>query len=184
MSASLNVNWHILDWLTYQFTGGYSNNNSTNESWATERTYYIANEYRGYDFNSVTPTSSEFKAAQLPFGGRLYTNDNNQHSYNIQNKLQFSKAFNADNRLNALLGMELRSSTAKGTANTIWGYVPDRGERIVAPTIPSEVVSPGGSPTGVGILTKIYNGGWNRTNNTNNFLSFLPLSHIHSKTAT
>ena len=142
MSASLNVNWHILDWLTYQFTGGYSNNNSTNESWATERTYYIANEYRGYDFNSVTPTSSEFKAAQLPFGGRLYTNDNNQHSYNIQNKLQFSKAFNADNRLNALLGMELRSSTAKGTANTIWGYVPDRGERIVAPTIPSEVVSP------------------------------------------
>ena len=86
MSASLNVNWHILDWLTYQFTGGYSNNNSTNESWATERTYYIANEYRGYDFNSVTPTSSEFKAAQLPFGGRLYTNDNNQHSYNIQNK--------------------------------------------------------------------------------------------------
>ena len=172
MSASLNVNWHILDWLTYQFTGGYSNNNSTNESWATERTYYIANEYRGYDFNSVTPTSSEFKAAQLPFGGRLYTNDNNQHSYNIQNKLQFSKAFNADNRLNALLGMELRSSTAKGTANTIWGYVPDRGERIVAPTIPSEVVSPGGSPTGWGILQKIYNGGWNRTNNTNNFLSF------------
>ena len=95
MSAALDVNWHILDWLTYQFTGGYSNNNSTNESWATERTYYIANEYRGYDFNSVTPTSPEFKAAQLPFGGKLYTNDNNQYSYNIQNKLQFSKAFNA-----------------------------------------------------------------------------------------
>ena len=74
MSASLDVNWRILDWVTYQFTGGYSNNNSTNESWATERTYYIANEYRGYDFNSVTPTSAEFKAAQLP----LYTNDNNQ----------------------------------------------------------------------------------------------------------
>ena len=172
MSAALDVNWHILDWLTYQFTGGYSNNNSTNESWATERTYYIANEYRGYDFNSVTPTSPEFKAAQLPFGGKLYTNDNNQYSYNIQNKLQFSKAFNADNRLNALLGMELRSSTAKGTANTVWGYVPDRGERIVAPTIPSEVVSPAGSPTGWGILKEIYDRGWKRTNNTNNFLSF------------
>ena len=141
MSASLDVNWRILDWVTYQFTGGYSNNNSTNESWATERTYYIANEYRGYDFNSVTPTSAEFKAAQLPFGGILYTNDNNQYSYNIQNKLQFSKAFNPDNRLNALLGMELRSSTAKGTANKVWGYVPDRGERIVAPTIPSEITT-------------------------------------------
>ena len=77
--------------------------------------------------------------------------------------------------------MELRSSTAKGTANTVWGYVPDRGERIVAPTIPSEVVSPEGSPTGWGILKEIYNRGWQRTNNTNNFLSFLPLSHIHSK---
>ena len=79
----------------------------------------LPNEYRGYDFNSVTPTSAEFKAAQLPFGGILYTNDNNQYSYNIQNKLQFSKAFNPDNRLNALLGMELRSSTAKGTANKV-----------------------------------------------------------------
>ena len=172
MSASLDVNWRILDWVTYQFTGGYSNNNSTNESWATERTYYIANEYRGYDFNSVTPTSAEFKAAQLPFGGILYTNDNNQYSYNIQNKLQFSKAFNPDNRLNALLGMELRSSTAKGTANKVWGYVPDRGERIVAPTIPSEVITPNNPPTGWGILGDIYSRGWQRTDNTNNFLSF------------
>ena len=172
MSASLDVNWRILDWVTYQFTGGYSNNNSTNESWATERTYYIANEYRGYVFNSVTPTSAEFKAAQLPFGGILYTNDNNQYSYNIQNKLQFSKAFNPDNRLNALLGMELRSSTAKGTANKVWGYVPDRGERIVAPTIPSEVITPNNPPTGWGILGDIYSRGWQRTDNTNNFLSF------------
>lgn len=172
MSASLDVNWHILDWLTYQFTGGYSNNNSTTETWETERTYSIANKYRGYDFNSVTPTSPDFKAAQLPFGGELRTNDNNQYSYNIQNKLQFSKAFNPDNRLNALLGMELRSSTAKGIANTVWGYVPDRGECIVAPTIPSEVVSPTGGPTGWGMLDKIYKGGWKKTNNTNNFLSF------------
>ena len=132
----------------------------------------IANEYRGYDFNSVTPTSAEFKAAQLPFGGILYTNDNNQYSYNIQNKLQFSKAFNPDNRLNALLGMELRSSTAKGTANKVWGYVPDRGERIVAPTIPSEVITPNNPPTGWGILGDIYSRGWQRTDNTNNFLSF------------
>lgn len=61
MSASLDVNWHVLDWLTYQFTGGYSTNNSTNESWATEHTYHIANLYRGYDFNSVTPTSADLK---------------------------------------------------------------------------------------------------------------------------
>ena len=183
MSASLDVNWHVLDWLTYQFTGGYSTNNSTNESWATEHTYHIANLYRGYDFNSVTPTSADFKAAQLPFGGRLYTNDNNQYSYNIQNKLQFSKAFNPNNRLNALLGMELRSSTAKGTANTVWGYVPDRGERIVAPTIPSQVVSPGGSPTGWGILKNFMTEvGKEQTIPTTSFRSSL-LLHTHSRIA-
>ena len=74
--------------------------------------------------------------------------------------------------MNALLGMELRSSTAKGTANKVWGYVPDRGERIVAPTIPSEVITPNNPPTGWGILGDIYSRGWQRTDNTNNFLSF------------
>ena len=31
LSASLDLKWNILYWLTYQFTGGYSDNNSTNE---------------------------------------------------------------------------------------------------------------------------------------------------------
>ena len=121
LSASLDLKWNILDWLTYQFTGGYSDNNSTNEAWESERTFYIAENYRGYDFNSVSPASKEFKAALLPFGGELFTNNTHQYSYNIQNKLQFSKAFNDENRLNALVGMELRSTTNKGINNTVWG---------------------------------------------------------------
>lgn len=79
----------------------------------TEQTYYIAQKYRGYDYNSVTPGSAEFKAAVLPFGGELYNNDGRQSSYNIQNKILISKAFDQNNRLNALIGMELRSSTNK-----------------------------------------------------------------------
>ena len=67
MSASLDLKWNIIDWLTYQFTGGYTEANNTSESWATERTFYIAERYRGYDYNSVNPTSPEFKAAQLPW---------------------------------------------------------------------------------------------------------------------
>ena len=80
MSASLDLKWNILDWLTYQFTGGYSNNNSTNEAWETEQTFYIAETYRGYDFNSVSPNSKEFGAALLPFGGELFTNNAQQYS--------------------------------------------------------------------------------------------------------
>lgn len=172
MSASLDLKWNILDWLTYQFTGGYTDNNSTNESWLTEQTFYIADQYRGYDYNSVAPTSAEFKAAQLPFGGRLYSNNSNQYAYNIQNKIQISKAFNENNRLNALIGTEVRSTTGKGISNIVYGYVPDRGERVVAPTTPEEFQPIGGSAfTGWGLLGQMYSSGWKKTNNTNNFFS-------------
>lgn len=172
MSASLDLKWNILDWLAYQFTGGYTENNGTNESWMTEKTFEIASRYRGYDYNSVNPTSPEFKAAQLPFGGMLFTNNTNQYAYNIQNKIQISKAFNQDNRLNALIGMELRSTTGKGINNTLWGYVPDRGERIVAPTTPENFQPIGTSSfKGWGILNEMYTGRWKKTDNTDNFFS-------------
>lgn len=172
LGASLDLKWRVLDWMTYQFSGGYTDNNATNESWYTERSFYIASNYRGYDYNSVSPTSADFKAAQLPFGGQLFTNNSNQYSYNIQNKLQFSKEFNPDHRLNALVGMELRSTTLKATNNTVWGYVPDRGESIVAPTRPEDFQPIGGSAaTGWGILDRMYSGLWKRTDNTNNFFS-------------
>ena len=172
LSASLDLKWNILDWLTYQFTGGYSDNNSTNEAWESERTFYIAENYRGYDFNSVSPASKEFKAALLPFGGELFTNNTHQYSYNIQNKLQFSKAFNDENRLNALIGMELRSTTNKGINNTVWGYVPDRGEVITSPTT-LQAFEPitGSQNSGWGILQRIYDGGWRKVNTTDNFFS-------------
>lgn len=172
MSASLDLKWNLLDWLTYQFTGGYTSSNSNNDAWSTERTFHIAEKYRGYDFNSISPNSKEFKAAMLPFGGELYTNDAHQNSYNIQNKLQFSKAFNPDNRLNALIGMELRSSANTGIANTVWGYAPDRGEVIMTPTTIDAFRPITGNPKeGWGILSKMYEGGWRKTNKTDNFFS-------------
>ena len=112
------------------------------------------------------PASKEFKAALLPlFGGELFTNNTHQYSYNIQNKLQFSKAFNDENRLNALVGMELRSTTNKGINNTVWGYVPDRGEVITSPT----TLQAFGTDlpllkTAVGAFYKrIYDGGWRKS---------------------
>lgn len=171
LSASLDLKWEILDWLTYQFTGGYSNNNSTNEAWYTERTFYIAETYRGYDYNSVLPSSPEFKSALLPFGGELYTNDTHQHSYNIQNKLQISKSFNENNRLNALIGTEVRSTDNQGVANTVWGYAPDRGEVIMRPTLPENFSPLSSSASGFLTLNKMYNGSWKKTNQTNNFFS-------------
>ncbi|KAB6337406.1 SusC/RagA family TonB-linked outer membrane protein, partial [Bacteroides xylanisolvens] len=126
----------------------------------------------GAAFNSVSPNSKEFGAALLPFGGELFTNNAQQYSYNIQNKLQFSKAFNNENRINALVGMELRSSTNKGVSNTVWGYAPDRGEVITLPTTPQAFTPITGSKDeGWGLLKKIYDGEWRKVNTTDNYLS-------------
>ncbi len=172
-NAALNFSWNIFDWLKYEFTGGYSYNDINSESWSLEQTYKIASAYRGYDYNSVSPGSAEFKAAILPFGGVLLTSDALQRSYNVQNKLLVSKEFNADHRLNVMLGMELRSTAIKNNTNTVYGYAPDRGEKLIKPTYPGDIVPVTGSVTeDWGILENLYNGRWSRMNKTDNYLSF------------
>lgn len=139
VSAALNFRWNILDWLSYEFTGGYTASNTNGETYNTERTFRVAWRYRGYDYGAAEPNSALFKAALLPFGGVLFTTDASQRAYNIQNKVLLSKSFNEEHRLNAMLAMELRSSAVANNANKVWGYMPDRGETLVRPTPPDEL---------------------------------------------
>ena len=174
IASNADLNWTILPWLSYNFTGGYSHSSNTMSSYMSEQTYYIASAYRGYDYNSVLPGSDYFKAAQLPFGGEYFTNDAIQTSYNLQNKLAMNWTFNQKNRLNILVGQELRSGTNSSTANTVWGYSAERGEAIISPTLPNNLVPTAGvsfAYTGYGILDQLYSNKWKRLNQTNNFMS-------------
>ncbi|MFR5660710.1 MAG: SusC/RagA family TonB-linked outer membrane protein, partial [Butyricimonas faecihominis] len=171
-NATLDFSWDITDWLKYQFMGGYTRDNKNNESYRTEKTFGIAENYRGYDYNTVDADSPEFKAAMLPFGGELFTSDALQSSYNIQNKLLISKSFNPDNRLNIMVAMELRSTRFSNNSNTVWGYAPDRGGVAIQPTPPDELVPISNTSTGWGILRNIYKGRWKKETKTDNFLSF------------
>lgn len=176
MRATVNADlrWEIKKWLSYNFTGGYNYTNSSSSSMMGENTFYVANSYRGYDVGTVLNGSEYFKAAALPFGGEYFTNDAHQKSYNIQNKFNLSWNFDNDSRLNVLLGQELRSGTNVSTANTVWGYSKERGEVIISPTLPTDLVPTAGasSYTGFGILGNLYNGRWKRNNQTDNFMSF------------
>ena len=49
-SSSLNFSWDIVDWLRYEFSGGYTRSQTNNESWSLEKTFKIAREYRGLLF--------------------------------------------------------------------------------------------------------------------------------------
>lgn len=172
LTAALDLSWNITDWLQYQFTGGYNYTSNNSSAYSTERTFRVANAYRGFDYNAADPGSKDFKAALLPFGGELFTSDGTQTSYNIQNKLLVSKNFNDENRLNVLVGVEVRSSKNVTIGNTVWGYVPDRGEKIMAPTTIEKLEPIGtGKPSDLGLFQRLYNSQWNKMNKTDNFFS-------------
>ncbi|MEY8592567.1 SusC/RagA family TonB-linked outer membrane protein [Butyricimonas hominis] len=173
LNATLNFSWDVLSWLKYEFVGGVSSSANDSESYAGERTYYITKNYRGYDYGSVEPQSDRAKAAMLPFGGEYFTQHRNVLNYNIQNKLLFSKTFDDTHRVNVMLGAEVRSTENKSVSNTVWGYVPERGEKIMNPTPPNDIYFTAGNTPGkdLGIFQKLYNGAWGKTSQTDNYFS-------------
>lgn len=176
-SFSLDLEWKIAPWLTYQLQGGMSISDLNAESYYLEKTNYIAKELRGYDYNEFGPGTDEFRAAILPYGGQLYTNSVSQRSYNATNMLKLSKTFKADHRLNAMLGFELRSTTEKAISNTVWGYTPDRGNKLAMPTPLDELVPIGNGqiPSDWGVFNDLYsnlNPSWGYKPNVTNFVSY------------
>lgn len=72
-----------------------------------------------------------------------------------------------------MVGLEIRSDDNKSEMNTVWGYVPERGEKIIRPNTYSYWTPIGLSkPTDSQILNNLYEGGWNRANTTSNSMSY------------
>lgn len=179
IASSVDFKWEIISGLTYQFTGGYNHYTKNSEVEALERTYYIAKEYRGYDYGSKGTGDPEFKAAMLPYGGSLYTNEITQASYNVQNKLLYSKTFDTDHRLNVMLGMEVRSNRNMTLENMVWGYMPERGYKLAHPTDFDKLVpinAPYVAQKPLGPLEDIYSvygrPSWNKSDQTDNYFSW------------
>ena len=173
MGVTLDFSWELTPWLKYQLTGGYTYNSVNSDSYSTERSYYIASQYRGYDYGTMTSTHPWYAAAQLPAGGELFSSSGTQYNYNIQNKLVISRDFNEDNRLNIMLGTEVRSAINHNTQTTFWGFVPDRGNMFIKPTVPENIVPimSVGTPEGFDILNDLYTGGARIAKRTDNFFS-------------
>ena len=174
-NASVNLDYKVLDWLSYQVVGSLSQSINDTEGYLGEKTSYIERNYRGYAVGAAEPGSELFKAALLPFGGQLSNNYSSMLSLDMQHKLVASKTFNEKHRLNAMFGVEVRSAKTHGKANTVWGFVPERGETLVSPTRPSDIVPIGGTQdVGWGALNALYeSGGWSSTNTVSNYVSFM-----------
>ncbi len=172
-NVSLDLDWAITDWLNYQLVGSIVSTANDSESYAGERGSYIETHYRGYAYGTEKYGSEKYHAAMLPFGGMLSTTNSSSVTYNVQNKLVFSKTFAEKHRINAMAGVEITSTDYKDVMNTVWGYVPERGELLIPPSYPSTfkpILTP--APNTWGIFDELYNGGWNKNSMTTNYVSF------------
>lgn len=177
VNASLNLDWNILPWLTYQFVGSVINNQSSSEAYNGEKTWYIARKYRGYDYNSVEPGSPQYRAALLPFGGEYFTNDGTTGRFSMQHKFLVSKTFRDIHRINVMLASETTTEKVKSHSNTVWGYIKERGEKIVQPTPVQDIVpiNPSTDIDALGVFGNLYKRSgpqWKKMHTRNNSMSF------------
>ena len=176
-NASLNLDWNIRPWLTYQFVGSMINNQSSSEAYNGEKTWYIARKYRGYDYGTEEPGSYRYKAALLPFGGEYFTNDGTTNRLSMQHKFLIAKTFSGIHRINVMLASETTTEKIKSHSNTVWGYVKERGEKIIQPTPVEDVVPVGPSADidALGVFGNLYKSNgpqWKKQHVKNNSLSF------------
>ena len=172
-NASVNVSYKIIPCLTYQGRANFASNTNNSESFQGEKSSQIERLYRGYPYGSEEAGSAKYNAALMPYGGVLKQNNSQSTSYSTSHSLQFSKEFNENHRLTAMAGMEVRSTTGESTGNTVWGYVPERGQKLVSPTLPV-TFKPIGSDVNVGwgALWTLYEGAWSKTSTVTNYMSF------------
>lgn len=181
INANLDVKFDIIkNVLKYNLVAGYINQSRRTEDYADEKTYYIAQNYRGYDYGTKDSDTPEFKAAYMPFGGKLIHDDARTWSYNIQNKLSYYTTIDEKHRISAMGAWEVSSATTSQISNTIYGYLKYKGEIIVTPPAPGEIVPIQGSANTWGVLNSYFGKEAGTRNYTNNMLSgFLSLAYSY-----
>lgn len=173
-NVSTNITYKILDCLSYQGTANMSSSSNKGDNYVGEKTSQVEQLYRGYAYGSEKAGSDKYNAALLPHGGVLKQMNTSSITFSTSHQLHYSKQFNENHRLNAMLGFEVRSTEGESDMNTVWGYVPERGEILVSPNLPNEF-KPIGSDVviGYGPLQQLYNSGaWSKISTETNYMSF------------
>ena len=176
-NASANVSYKILKWLTYQGTVNMALNGNKSESFQGEKSSQVERLYRGYPYGTEETGSDKYNAALMPYGGILRQAYSQSVSYSTSHRLSVAKEFNENNRLNVMLGVEVRSTTGESDGNVAMGYVPERGQKLIEPTLPVNFKPIGTDVSiGWGALSSLYNGGWSKTSTVTNYLSFFGIA--------
>lgn len=139
INMNISATLDIIKGLRFETTFGYNYSSSHAESYLTERTNHIAT-LRGYEFGAYSSTDAEYKQSVLPHGGMLNASDNRNANYTWRNSLNYVKNFGT-HLLTVMVGQECKSSKYDGLAQTLYGYLPDRGKSIMAPSATVEDIN-------------------------------------------
>ncbi|RZK68156.1 MAG: SusC/RagA family TonB-linked outer membrane protein [Pedobacter sp.] len=123
-----NLEYKFLKDFTFQSLLGFGYNQTIGETYATERSNYIAQK-RQYEFGTALPGSIAYVSSPLPVGGEYNGYTMNNQTVTFRNNIAYAKRFrNGKDGFNVMAGQEIRSSKYDGIRQKNYGYLPDRGK--------------------------------------------------------
>lgn len=135
MNLNANLRWDVVEGLSYESTFGLNSSNSVAQTWASEKSYYVTDTYRGYEYGQYGSSSPEYQASPLPHGGELNTSEARATSLTWRNQLAWNRVFNEKHRLGVMAGTEMRTERRNGKSDTFFGYMPDMGLGFAQPPL-------------------------------------------------
>lgn len=130
ITLNMNLNYRFNDWLKTQFIFSYSINNTMQETFVDENSYYAAN-LRGTNYGVVL-TPDQKATSLLPVGGEYREDYTRNDNYTTRLQFDFTKFLDSEQKhlINAAVGFELASSKYDGKRQVHRGYLPERGKMI------------------------------------------------------
>jgi TonB-linked SusC/RagA family outer membrane protein len=126
MDLSVNVEWKFFKNFRFKGNYGYATTQAGGKTWATEETYYVADNYRNTIKTGIDIPVSLRPQVIMPRGGEYRESSTIRNSYTIRNALDYSYK-NKKHFFSAVLGNEIRNVDYNTTNSFRLGYLPDRG---------------------------------------------------------
>ena len=129
ISLNTNLQFKFTDWLKGNLTMAYTTTNTNMENYWGEKTYYAA-DLRG----DLTQRDGAGEASSLmPYGGQLSITESRNRAYTLRAQVDVNKYFGEEqnHNFNMSIGYEMSSTRGKGYSNTMRGYFPERGKKVV-----------------------------------------------------
>ena len=126
LTVSAVIDFQLNDAFKFSGTASYSINNTTQETWHGEKSFY-ADKLR-------QPTRYSADRNLMPFGGELKYQNTERYAYTIRGQVDYNQFADKNEKhlINASVGGEISSNQYYGLAQTYRGYLEERGKKMAS----------------------------------------------------